>query len=190
MPRATPPDVGAKIKEIRAKEKLTLDQLAKSSGVSKSMLSQIERGRTNPTLGTLWSLTKSLGIDIPELLGGTVEVANSKNSIEKVKAHQIPQIISADGKCTLKILGPIDKVSEIEWYELLISNGGKLESEGHGEGTIEHLTVQEGELSVSCGDRETILLPGDTARYDACLPHIIVNKGKKSAKALMVVLAI
>lgn len=68
MARGSLPDVGQKIKALRTERKLTLDGLAKASGVSKSMLSQIERGLTNPTLATIWSLTQSLGIDISSLL--------------------------------------------------------------------------------------------------------------------------
>lgn len=190
MTRTSPPDVGRKIKQTRSDKKLTLEQLATMSGVSKSMLSQIERGRTNPTLAILWSLTQSLEIDIASLLDNThTEDEAGGHKIEHVKAHQTPEIQSADGHCTLTILGPVDLVTETEWYDMVMTPGGLLDSDGHAEGTREHLTVIDGTLTVRNGQEEIILEPGDTARYDADIPHYIENKSQKDARALMVVLA-
>lgn len=189
MTRNAPPDIGLKIKTLRTERQLTLDQLAKQSGVSKSMLSQIERGLTNPTLATIWSLTQSLGINIASLL---VEAATEEAEdlyLDVTKSHQTPEIQSADGKCVLRILGPIEQVSRTEWYDMQLNAGGVLESEAHSKGTIEHLTVIEGELTVKNGQQQRNLSNGDTARYQADVPHFIENKGKKSARALMVVLS-
>ncbi|TNE61910.1 MAG: XRE family transcriptional regulator [Alphaproteobacteria bacterium] len=189
MTRNSPPDVGQKIKALRSERKLTLDQLAKASGVSKSMLSQIERGLTNPTLGTLWSLTQSLGIEIASLLNEAPQAGPDERTVAVTKSYQTPEIQSADGKCTLRILGPIDMVSKTEWYDMRLEGGGILESEGHGDGTMEHLTVLSGTLGVRNGNNEQILEAGDTARYEADIPHFIENKGKSEARALMVVVS-
>jgi len=189
MTRNAPPDIGRKIKALRSENKLTLDQLAKRSGVSKSMLSQIERGLTNPTLATIWSLTQSLGIDIAALLSDNKSDQNQGSVLDVMKSHQTPEIKSADGKVALRILGPVDKVSQIEWYELILEPGGLLESESHSEGTIEHLTLLAGQLTVKNGQVEEYLSVGDTARYQADVPHYIENKGELSARALMVVLS-
>lgn len=184
----SPPDVGRKIKMLRTEKKLTLEQLASMSSVSKSMLSQIERGRTNPTLAILWTLTKSLEIEISDLLNTDQETSGEARKIELVKNHQTPEIQSADGRCTLKILGPIDLVTKTEWYDMVMEGGGLLESEGHAEGTIEHLTLLDGQLSIRNDIEEISLSAGDTARYGADIPHYIENKGRASARALMVVI--
>tara|TARA_R110002072_G_scaffold253020_2_gene411786 strand:+ start:307 stop:882 length:576 start_codon:yes stop_codon:yes gene_type:complete len=190
MTRTSPPDVGRKIKQIRNEKKLTLEQLATKSSVSKSMLSQIERGRTNPTLAILWSLTQSLDMDIADLLDSNrADDGGGGHKIDHVKAHQTPEIQSADGRCTLKILGPVDLVTQTEWYDMMMTPGGLLDSDGHAEGTREHLTVIEGTLTVRNGQEEIRLETGDTARYDADIPHYIENKSQKQARALMVVLA-
>ena len=57
-----PPLLGPRLHQLRKRKKLTLDELAVMSGVSRSMLSQIERGQTNPTFATLWNLTRALGV--------------------------------------------------------------------------------------------------------------------------------
>ncbi len=187
--RNSPPEVGHKIKQLRTEKKLTLEQLASMSSVSKSMLSQIERGRTNPTLAILWTLTKSLDIDISDLLNIDKDSEEQASKITHIKAHQTPEIQSADGKCALKILGPIDLVTKTEWYDVEMEAGGILESQGHAEGTMEHLTILDGTLSVR-NDKENIILSrGDTARYNADIPHHIENKSKQPARAIMLVLA-
>ncbi|WP_417316665.1 helix-turn-helix domain-containing protein [Emcibacter sp.] len=189
MSRHSPPDVGRKIKELRAARKMTLEQLAKASGVSKSMLSQIERGRTNPTVATLWSLTAPLDIALADLLDSAGQDQGTRHEIAVLKSHQCPEIQSADGKCSLRILGPIDLVSHTEWYDMRLEPGGILESEPHSAGTREHITVLEGSLRVSNGLHHQEIEAGDTARYEADIPHAIENTGTGKARAMLVVLA-
>ncbi|HPF47426.1 MAG: helix-turn-helix transcriptional regulator [Alphaproteobacteria bacterium] len=187
MSQSSPPDIGLKIKQLRSARNLTLDQLANQSGVSKSMLSQIERNKTNPTVATLWSMTQALGVDISELLGSKPSSQDKKKHISVTKSHQTPEIQSADGKCTLKILGPLDLVSKVEWYDVFIEQGGILESDPHVKGTKEHLTVLDGDISVTSDEQEMILSTGDTARYDADVDHSIRNISKKTAHVILLV---
>ncbi|MBT5074070.1 MAG: helix-turn-helix transcriptional regulator [Kordiimonadaceae bacterium] len=187
MPQTSPPDIGQKIKQLRSAKNLTLDQLAVKSGVSKSMLSQIERNKTNPTVATLWSLTRALGIDIGEILGGNNQVKEVTSNIALIKSHQTPEIQSADGKCTLRILGPLSMVSHIEWYDVNLEQDGLLASEPHVDGTTEHLTVLKGEISISSGAEKQILSRGDTARYNGDVEHSIKNIGSSNAHAILMV---
>jgi len=187
MPQTAPPDIGQKIKLLRTSRALTLDQLANQSGVSKSMLSQIERNKTNPTVATLWSLTQALGLEIGELLGSAGTKTEKKKNISIVKSHQTPEIQSADGKCTLRILGPLDLVSHIEWYDVIIEKGGILASDPHVKDTKEHLTVISGEALISSDEDEQHLFPGDTARYNAGVTHSIKNIGAKDTHAILIV---
>jgi XRE family transcriptional regulator, regulator of sulfur utilization len=181
------PDIGKTIKSLRAAKNLTLDQLSVSSGVSKSMLSQIERNKTNPTVGTLWSLTEALNIDISDLLGAAPKEQDKGGDITITKSHQTPEISSADGLCTLRILGPLNLVSKVEWYELNMEKGALLDSEPHSKGTREHLTVLRGSVVISTGDEEKALEAGDTARYNADTHHYIKNNEDWSAQAILVV---
>lgn len=187
MMKPTPPDIATTIKELRSARSLTLDQLAATSGISKSMLSQIERNKTNPTVGTLWSLTQALGIDIAELLGAESKAEVPENLITTMKAHQTPEIQSADGKCILKILGPHNLVSHMEWYEVDMQKGGVLDSESHAIGTVEHITILEGTVTISTGSETDILQKGDTARYAADVHHYIKNHSQVPAKAILIV---
>lgn len=181
-----PPSVSAALSELRQQRGLSLDALARQSGVSKSMLSQIERNQTNPTIAIVWRLANALDIEMGLLLAGASKGAIP--TITLVPSHLTPTMRGADGKCELKILGPIDLAGRFEWYELTIAAGGSLKSDAHEPGSREHLTVISGSLSVASGDSVQPVAAQETARYAADLPHSISNSGKSRAIALLVVL--
>jgi transcriptional regulator with XRE-family HTH domain len=157
-----PPAIGPRLQAQRKARNLTLAELAEVSGVSRSMLSEIERGNANPTYGTLWHLTRALGLDLNTLIDG---VGGDPRSIERQLEHSTPVIRSADGSCTLQILSPASMVSVTEWYLVTFEPGGQLVSEPHSPGTNEHLHCADGEIIVSSGSSTTVLHAGETARY-------------------------
>ena len=180
-----PPKVGATLQNLRQAQGLSLDELSRRAGVSKSMLSQIERNQANPTVAVVWRLANALRVELGELLGGAKAAAPA---IETVPAHATPALFSPDGKCQLRILGPIDLAGQFEWYELTIQPGGALESSAHEPGSREHLSVLGGHVEVTAGGTSQQLQSGETARYAVDGPHAIRNTGKSVAKALLVVL--
>jgi transcriptional regulator with XRE-family HTH domain len=119
---------------------LTLEQLAALSGVSKSMLSQVERGQANPTFAVLWSLTRALRIGFSELLAEAT-LAREDEAIELVSTAATPEMRGAEGQWRLRILSPPHFAGNTEWYELEIAPGGVLESSPHASGAVEHLTA-------------------------------------------------
>jgi transcriptional regulator with XRE-family HTH domain len=185
VPAPEPPRVGAALAAQRQARGLSLDALSRQAGVSKSMLSQIERGQANPTVAVVWRLATALGVPLPELLGETPPAAPL---LATVPAHATPVLTSPDGKCELRILGPIDLAGRFEWYTLAVQPGGLLASQAHEPGSREHLTVQSGQLEVGAGGETTRLRAGETARYAVDVPHRIHNPGKSVAQALLVVL--
>lgn len=182
---AEPPRVGAALQALRSSRGLSLDDLSKRAGVSKSMLSQIERNQANPTVAVVWRLANALGVDMGELLG--MERA-APPAIETVPAHATPTLTSPDGLCKLRILGPIELAGQFEWYELIVQPGGVLDSQAHEPGSREHLSVLSGSLEVSAQGLSSKLKAGETARYAVDGPHAIRNPGKSAATALLVVL--
>jgi len=149
------------------------------------MLSQIERGQTNPTLATIWNLTQALGLELTELIGATSSARHP--GIEVTPASFTPQIQTEDGLCLLRILSPPHAVGGVEWYDLTVLPGGSLASEPHNRGAMEHLTVRQGELTVTSADDTIVVGTDATARYAADAPHAIRNVGEVDAKALLVV---
>jgi len=185
VPDKTPPKpaLDVIVREARKASSLTLEQLAEKSGVSKSMLSQIERGTVSPTFSVLWNLTQSLGIDLSVL----DQSASDRNIIEHTRSYSTPSKGSVDGKCTLRMLTPNRTVLPVEWYQLTIASEGVLDSAPHVAGTYEHLTCTRGILQVQSGELTATAETGDTVRYRADLPHSIRNTGEQEAEGFLVV---
>ncbi|MEP9379195.1 XRE family transcriptional regulator [Aquabacter sp. CN5-332] len=185
-PQSGPPAVGERLHAARKARKLSLDELSKAAGVSKSMLSQIERNEANPTVAVLWRLTNALNVALAEFL--TVEQQEPVSPVVSVvPSYATPVIKSPDGKCVLRILGPVDTVNRIEWYELRIEPGGVLSSEPHQMNTKEHLSVFSGQVAVDAGGTRKDVRQGETARYPADIRHSITNEQSEPAIALLVV---
>ncbi len=180
------PQLGGTLQAARKQRRLTLDQLASRSGISKSMLSQIERGKVNPTFVVLWNLTQSLGIDLSELLGTSKDQDQNDGRVTHIKAYSTPTIKSADGKCQLRILGPTRTVLPVEWYEISFEPESELNSQAHAKDTHEHLTVLSGQLRVHLPEQIVDLMQGETLRYPSDQAHRIENAAKAPAQALLV----
>ena len=173
--------LAASLREARKARGLSLDAVAKLSGVSRSMVSQIERGESSPTVATLWNLTQALQVDFAGLLEG-----KPAPGIDVVRAPAAPVIGGRGEGLSIRILSAADAVGEHEVYDLHFSAGGSLESAPHSPGCREHLTVIDGRVRVQSGEDSELLGPGDTARYPADRPHAILAEGGP-ARALLIV---
>ncbi len=171
--------LAASLREARKARGLSLDAVAKLSGVSRSMVSQIERGESSPTVATLWNLTQALQVDFAGLLEG-----KPAPGIEVTRASAAPVIARSAG-VRIRILSPAEAVGEHEVYDLAFEAGAALISDPHSAGCREHLTVIEGEMTVTSGEEDETLGPGDTARYAADRPHAIRAMG--AARAILIV---
>ncbi len=181
----TPPEVGATLQKMRLARGLTLEDLSRAAGVSKSMLSQIEREKANPTIAVAWRLANALGVSIGELLATETR---QPESIRVLEAHELPTLPGDHAGYVLRILGPMELAGEFEWYELTLAPNGILASSPHDPGATEHLTLLQGTMDLEVDGEKKKLKTGATARYQADRSHSIRNSGKTEAKALMVVI--
>lgn len=181
----TPPEVGATLQKMRLDRNLTLEDLSRAAGVSKSMLSQIEREKANPTIAVAWRLANALGVSIGELL--TPE-HRAVESIRLLESHELPTLPGDHAGYVLRILGPMELAGKFEWYELTLAPNGVLASSPHDPGATEHLTVLQGTMDLEVGGEQKKVKTGATARYPADCNHAIRNSGKTEAKALLVVI--
>ena len=181
---AAPPRVGEQIQRLRSERKMTLDDLSRAAGVSKSMLSEIERDKANPTIAVAWRLTNALGVSLDSLFAPQ----KAPEPIAVSGPHEIPTLSGHDARYQLRVWGPIDLAGKFEWYELTLQPGGALVSSAHEPGTREHLTVLHGAIDIEAAGTTKRLKVADTARYVADEPHAIRNAGKGEAKALLVVI--
>lgn len=176
------PALGKTIQRLRKAYNMSLGELSEQSGVAKSIISQIERNETNPTIGTVYRLSKALETTIDEVL----RVDSGVNFIEHQTRSGIPILESQDGLCRLAIAGPLNLVETLQWYDFQAKPGGVLESDPHPPGTIEHLYLLKGELEVTAGEESRALKTGEAIRFHGDRPHKLVNTGATDAHATMV----
>src|SRR5881392_852162 len=100
--------LGKTIQRLRKAYNLSLSELSEQSGVAKSIISQIERNETNPTLATIWRLSQALDVSIE----GVLATNDEEPFVEKSSRADTPILVSEDGKVQLAIVG---WVKTIEW---------------------------------------------------------------------------
>ncbi|KPP88302.1 MAG: Xre family transcriptional regulator with cupin sensor [Rhodobacteraceae bacterium HLUCCA08] len=169
-----------RLRKARQARGLSLDAVARLSGVSRSMVSQIERGNSSPTVSTLWNLTRALQVDFAGLLDD-----QPPRPVEVLRAQDVPTIENHGTGCAIRILSPPEDAGTHEVYDLRFAENGRLASAPHGHGTQENLTVIEGAIIVTSGEGRERVEAGETARYAADVPHCLQAEG--AARAFLVV---
>lgn len=176
--------LGARVKQLRSQKGWSLEMLANASGVSRSMLSQIEREQANPTLAVTFRISHAFGMDLGEL----VKSPDASSSLRVIRSDDRTFHYRSDKYCRIRTLSPLNLEKDVEFYEVELKRGGKLLSEPHFDGTREFLTVEQGQVRVESGDEADTLDQGDSANYRADVPHAIINTGKGAATLFLVVI--
>ena len=168
---ATPQVIGRNVRKERHERKLSLDGLAAASGVSKATLSQIESGKVNPTVATLWKIAQSIHVDLHALIMGEGE----RIRVFSVTRGQDLPLLSGTAGVEIRVLSPISFAEDTELYLVNFAPGAVLESQAHSPGCMEVLAVSGGGFRVSAGKNSTELRSGDVLTYQCDVPHRIEN---------------
>jgi len=148
------------------------------------MLSQIERGKTNPTVALLYRIAQGLSIEPTTLL----PFPTGQPRIWRIiRANDERYVFSTNKMCTIRTLSPLNLEKQIEFYEITFAPQGELVSAPHYRGTEEILTVARGRLKIRSGEKEVTAFRGDSVHYAADLSHRITNLSKHVSVALMIV---
>ncbi len=177
--------IGRRVKKLRQERGWSLEELASRSGVSRSMLSEIERERANPTLTVTFRIARAFELTLQDLMDG-VEKPSSK--IQVIRREDRGQVFRSDKQGEIRTLSPLNLEKDVEFYEVSLRPGGTLRSQPHFEGTREFLTVEEGSVRLESDGASELLKKGDSGTYAADVPHAIVNAGKGTALVFLVVI--
>jgi transcriptional regulator with XRE-family HTH domain len=172
-----------RVRELRRKRGWTLEEMSAACGVSRSMLSEVERGRANPTLAVAWRIARAFGMS----LGDLVETPAATPRVDVIRADDRAYHYRSDQHCRIRTLSPLDLEKAVEFYEIVLPPGGALRSAPHFAGARELLTVQSGHVRVTSAGEAEDLRPGDSAHYPADVPHAIENTGDGEAVTFLVV---
>ena len=164
----------SRVRQLRQQRHWTLAQLSDACGVSRSMLSEIERNQANPTLVVAYRIAQAFGMTLGELVDATGDAP----AIEVILAHDRTYHYRSDKDCRIRTLSPLHMEKDLEFYEVWLRPGAALRSAAHFEGTRELVTVQKGTARVTSGKDVAELKKGDSAHYHADVAHMIENTGR------------
>lgn len=172
--------VAKNIKRLRKEKKLSMDNLAKLSGVSKSMLAQIERGEGNPTLSTLWKLSNGMKVPFDAL------TVYPKASYEIVKKSEIQPLLEDNGRTRNYPVFPDNENRRFAVYYLELEPESYWQSEPHLQGTIEFITVFYGTLEVKTSGKTFSITKGESLRFRGDKIHSYRNTSEETSVLHMI----
>lgn len=166
-------NISINLKKIRMGKKMSLDDVAEQTGVSKSMLGQIERGDSNPTISTIGKIVSGLRVTVDDLISAPTHETYLVSKEKLTPAKEIT------GQYAVYNYFPFDKNREFEIYGITIQPDGIYQSGSHGERTTEYLVVNSGVLTLKVGDDFYDVKAGDAIRFESDKEHHYINNGRE-----------
>lgn len=175
--------IAANLHRLRTARRMSLATLAARADVAKATLANLEQGRGNPTIETLWSLALGLGVAFSDLLEDRRET-----STLIVRAQQGARVHGAapGGKLDLRLLDRIERGGLVEVFDLFLPAAAEHLGAPHGTGVVERVFVHSGTIEVGPAGDPLTLGPGDYARYGADRPHVYRSAGADCHGILLV----
>jgi transcriptional regulator with XRE-family HTH domain len=174
-------DVGERLRTLRRFRRCTLQTIAERSGLSESFLSQVERGRSNASIGSLKRIADALGVSMADLF--------------EPDGLPGPRVLRRDERPALqfgilgrKLLLTPRPLHHLEVFAGELEVGGSTGPEPYAHGDSEELfVVVSGSVRLELGGEEFELEPGDSIDYRSSIPHRVVNTGGARAEVLWII---
>lgn len=171
-------NVSVNLKKIRQSRNMSLDQVAEQTGVSKSMLAQIEKGTANPSLGVLGKITSGLRIEFQEL------ISRPTTPFLRIDPGKVVPIKEMIGQYSVRTCLPYEDSKEVELYLISVEPGAEYASGGHGEKTREYLYVTKGTMEIECSGHVENIPTGQIFVFETEVSHVYRNIGEETAECV------
>lgn len=175
--------LGARVQSLRRERGLTLDGLAERSGVSRAMISKLERGEKNPTLVVAAKVAEGLGVTLSQLVG-------IEEQREVVLVPRGRRMVMRDPETGFErqLLSPTFGNRGVEFVRNIIPEGGASgEFPPHRRGAEEYIVVEKGQLRAVLGGEEYVLDEGDAVYFEADVTHRFENAGNGECSYYLVI---
>ncbi len=177
--------LGQRVRELRRASGLTLDALAERSGVSRAMLSKVERGEKNPTLVVAAKIAEGLGAPLSRLLG-------QEERREVVVVSKARRLVARDPETGFErqLLSPSFVGRGVEFVRNVVPEGSTSgEFPAHGRDVEEYVVVEKGRLRAVLAGEEYVLEEGDALYFEADVPHRFDNLGDGPCSYYLVIVS-
>ena len=175
--------LGGRVRELRRGRGLTLEDLAEQSGVSRAMISKLERGEKNPTLVVAAKLAEGLGVTLSQLAG-----MEERREVVVVPRERRMVMRDPETGFERQLLSPNFVGRGVEFIRNEIPEGSTSgEFPPHRRGVEEHIVVERGSLRATVGGEEYLLGEGDALYFEADVPHCFDNAGEGECSYYLVI---
>ena len=175
--------LGVRVRDLRKDRGLTLEELAEASGVSRAMISKLERGEKNPTLVIAARLAEGLGVSLSRLAG-----VEERREVVVVPKERRPVLRDPETGFVRQSLSPTFAGRGVEFLRNVVPEGSTSgDFPPHRKGVEEHLVVERGELEATLGGERYLLREGDALFFEADVPHRLDNVGRGECSYYLVI---
>ena len=172
--------IGANLKQLRTERGLTLGQLSSLAGISKAMLSELEKGNANPTINTLWKIANGRTVPYTRLMAGAEPTATL------VRREEVFPQTEEGGHYRVFCYFPGGSQRNFELFYMELDPHGSNTSAGHLAQPQEYIYLLQGELAVETGGETYLLSPGDALSFDSTVAHTYRNRGETLVTGLVI----
>ena len=172
--------IAANLKKLRTERNLSLGQLAELSTVSKVMLSQIEKGESNPTINTIWKIANGLKVPYTQLID------EIKNDTIIIRKEDCLEQTGEDPSYRVFSYFKTTPTRNFELFRVELDPNCSYMSNGHAEKSHEYILVIHGELILKTTQAEYTLRNGDSIFFDPSHHHTYINNQDNLLKFVVV----
>ncbi|MCY1053080.1 helix-turn-helix domain-containing protein [Mammaliicoccus sciuri] len=165
--------VAHNLSQYRTSQQLSLSTVSKLTGVSKTMLNQIENGQSNPTITTLWKIANGLHLPISDL------ISNKEDNINCVSKSDITPIYNDNQSVTIYPYFPFNIDKNFEMFNMILLNGGGMVSERQSQGSEEYNIFPSWQIEVDINGVKHTVRQDDAIRFESDVTHTYRNIGKE-----------
>ena len=157
--------VAANVRRLRQEADLTLAELAGAAGLGKSTLAQLESGKANPSVETLWAIAAALRVPFGRLM------EDDRPAVTVVRASEQPAVTSSETGQIGRLLAAASRRGTFELYAMDIAGAGR-HADPHHAGVVEYLLVVAGAMRAGPESAPVELRSGDLITFPADVPHL------------------
>jgi len=173
--------IAENLKRIRKLRGYSYDQLASLTGVSKGMLSQIEKGESSPTVNTLWKIANGLQVSFSSL------VEENEPAVSVIRLHEKSAVMEEGEQFQVYPYFPFDSSKKFEIYYIEMKPGCIHTSESHHGSVEEYVLICEGEANVSIKEESFVLKKGDSMKFQATHSHTYANETNQTTSFYLLI---
>ena len=196
-------EIGARLAAHRARRGVRVSELARRIGVSPSLISQIERGQSRPSVSTLFAMAQALDVPVDAFFRDGDEAAGPperaaplpEESTEAMPAGDHRYVVSADDRAAIDIDGGVrwerltpTTLDHVDFLELIYAPHAESNPTLYRHPGSEMVLVLRGRLDIHLGFERYELGPGDSIHFPSSFPHRYVNPTDETARAVTVIL--